>query len=88
MGPMVIVYSLYFIGAGVLMFFPAFFTYKFGVKIRAFTRTNSEQELELAFKNNKSLWKFNGILTIIGLAIIPLVIILGIIAVVAAFAFF
>jgi hypothetical protein len=43
-------------------------------------RTGAEQDLELAFKNNKSLWKFIGILAIIQLAIIPVTMIFGIIA--------
>jgi hypothetical protein len=81
------IYGMYFLGAGVLSFFPAFFTYKFGAKIRDFFRSNSEKDLEQAFKNNKSLWKFNGILAIIGLAFVPLALIIGIIvAVVAAIA--
>jgi len=70
-GWVMVFYSLIFIVAGVLTFFPALFTYRFGAMIRRYTRTNSEQELEQAFKNNKFLWKFNGILLIIALAAIP-----------------
>ena len=73
------------LAGGVLMFFPAFFTYRFGDKIRSYLRTGTDQDLELAFKNNRSLWKFNGIICIIYLAFVPLMIIVGIIiAVVAA----
>ena len=82
-----IVYGIYLIGAGVLMFFPALFTYRFGAKIRSYVLTNSEAELEQAFRNNRSLWKFYGILTIIGLAFIPVMIIIGIIAAVAVMAY-
>ena len=78
-----IAYALYSLGAGLLMFFPALFCYRFGAKIRNFILTNSESELEQAFKNNKSLWKFTGILTIIAMAIIPMMIIIMIIAAVA-----
>jgi hypothetical protein len=74
-----IIYALYFLGAGVLMFFPALFTYRFGAKIRNYMETNSAPELESAFKSNKFLWKFNGILTIIALAIIPVVTVISII---------
>ncbi|GHV49560.1 hypothetical protein AGMMS49579_01610 [Spirochaetia bacterium] len=56
---------------GALMFFPARFIYNFGAKIRNFTLSNAEQDLEDAFKNNKSLWKFYGILSIISLALVP-----------------
>jgi hypothetical protein len=80
-------YGIYLIGAGVLMFFSALFTYRFGAKIRSYVQTNSEAELEQAFKNNRSLWKFYGILTIIGLASIPVMIIIGIIAAVAVMAY-
>ena len=81
--PVMIIYALYFIGAGVVLFFPALFTYRFGAKIRSYLQTNSEGELELALKNNKFLWKFQGILTIIGLAAIPVIIVIGIIVAVA-----
>ena len=83
---MMVIYGSYLIGAGVLMFFPALFTYRFGAKIRSYIQTNAEIELELAFKNNWSLWKFQGILTIIGLAIIPVAIVIAVIVAVAAFA--
>ena len=68
------------IGMGVLIFFPSLFIYRFGEKIRTYLRAGTEQELELAFKNNKSLWKFMGIVYIINLAFIPLLIIGSIIA--------
>jgi MFS family permease len=80
---LMIVYALYMIGVGALIFFPALFTYRFGAKIRSYVLTNSEGELEQAFRNNRSLWKFNGILTIIGIAIIPVSIIIGIVVAVA-----
>ena len=88
LAPVMAIYAVNFIGGGVLMFFPAFFTYRFGVKIRKFTQTNSEQELEQAFKNNKSLWKFNGIVTIVGLAIIPVLIVIVIVVAFASMALF
>jgi hypothetical protein len=67
-----------YIPMGVLFFFPAHFTYNFGRKIRNYRFSNSTDDLELAFKNNKSLWKFNGILYIIYLAFIPLFFIIAI----------
>ena len=78
--------GLIYVPVGVLYFFPALFTYNFGAKIRNYQFTNSEEDLEMAFKNNKSLWKFNGILAIISLAFIPLSIILVVIGGVAAVA--
>ena len=83
-GGVMMVFSL---GGAVLIFIPSLFIYRFGEKIRSFLRTGMEQELELAFKNNKSLWKFIGIYCIIVLASIPVMIIGGIIiAVVVALA--
>ena len=78
--------GLIYVPMGVIYFFPARFTYKFGAKIRDYRFTNSDEDLELAFKNNKSLWKFYGILAIIALAFIPLSIILAIVGGVAAIA--
>ena len=85
-GGILIIYSLFFIGAGVITFFPALFTYRFGDKIRKYIQNNSEQELELAFKNNRFLWKFNGILLIIALAAIPVFFVLLILVVIAVLA--
>jgi hypothetical protein len=67
---------IYIIGAA-LLFFPARFAYNFGTKIRSYQRSNAEEDLESAFKNNKSLWKFFGILTIVSLALIPFSLIIG-----------
>ena len=71
--------SLFYIAGGAVYFFPARFTYNFGAKIRDYQLSNSNDDLELAFKNNKSLWKFNGILSIVCLALIPFLIIISII---------
>jgi hypothetical protein len=76
--------AVIYIPLGVLFFFPAHFTYNFGRKIRNYRFSNSTEDLELAFKNNKSLWKFNGIICTIYLAFIPFTIIIGIIGGVAA----
>ncbi|MDR0878754.1 MAG: hypothetical protein LBN21_11930 [Treponema sp.] len=81
------VYGVYFIGFAAFSFVPAFFTYNFGKKISDYLRSNSEKDLELALRNNKSLWKFKGILYLIGIAFIPVIsIITIIIAAVAALA--
>lgn len=72
-----------YIITGVILFFPARFTYNFGYRIRNFIKNNAEQELELAFKNNKSLWKFIGINTIIGLAFIPVILVITVIVIAA-----
>jgi hypothetical protein len=71
--------SLVYLAAAVLFFFPAYFTYNFGAKIRSYQLSSSNEDLEQAFKNNKSLWKFYGILLIVYLAFIPFIFILAII---------
>jgi len=80
------IFALIYIGIGSLLFFPARFTYNFGTKIRSYQFSGSDDDLEQALRNNKSLWKFQGILYIIYIALIPFLIIVGIIvAVVSAF---
>jgi len=73
-----------FVGAGLLLFFPSLYIFRFGEKIRGYLRTGADRDLELAFQNNKSFWKFAGIICIIQLAFIPLLIIGGIIAAVVS----
>ncbi|MCL2264914.1 MAG: hypothetical protein FWC22_02620 [Treponema sp.] len=75
-----IVYGL----MGLIIFFPAHFTYKFGAYIRNYFNSNSSDDLELAFKNNKSLWLFSGIIAIISISIVALILIIGLIAIIAA----
>ena len=64
--------SIFYAAMGAVIFFPSRFTYNFGSKISKYQFSNSSEDLETAFKNNRALWKFYGILSIIGLAIIPL----------------
>jgi hypothetical protein len=76
--------GLYFIIFAVLSFFPSLFVYNFGARIRSYLQSGMERDLETAFKNNKSFWKFTGILVIISLAFIPALLVLGVIIVIAA----
>lgn len=57
---------------GTAIIFPVIFLYNFGTKMRTYVQTNNVSALELAFKNNKSFWKFCGIFTIISFALIPI----------------
>jgi hypothetical protein len=68
---------LYF-GAGIILFFSAFFMHRFGVKISLYMRTGMDRDLERALQNNASLWKFTGIAMIvyIGIPLLAIVIIL------------
>jgi len=82
-------FFIIYLPTGVLTLFLANFIFKFGQKIRYYKLTNSIEELEEALKNNKSLWKFIGILCIVSLALIPVMLILtlivGVVGVLGAF---
>jgi hypothetical protein len=73
--------GLFYIVMGALLIFPGRFTYNFGARIRNFLLSNSGEELALALKNNSSLWKFYGILSIVYLAMIPAAIVVIVVAV-------
>jgi hypothetical protein len=60
-----LVLMLIFLG---ISFFPTYFLFQFGKKIRLYIHSGDPSQLETAFKNNKSLWTFIGVFTIIGLA--------------------
>jgi hypothetical protein len=67
--------ALLYIVMGLLTFIPARFLYRFGSKLRDYVQTSMESELEKAFKNNLSFWKFCGIMTIVYLAAVPVLLI-------------
>jgi hypothetical protein len=64
--------AITYIISGIFLIFPAIFLYKFASKIKSFLKTKNVRDMEIAFRNNKSFWKFHGILLIICLAFIPL----------------
>ena len=72
---LILVYTLVIV---VLMFFPVLFLFRFGKKIKSYLFTGDNADLEAAFKNNKKLWTFLGILTIVGLAVFVLMLFGGI----------
>ena len=84
LGVFSLIYIIIGLVAGGISFFPAYFMFSFGTGIHNYFLNNAEQELEKAFKNNKSLWKFRGILCIIYLAFVPLTIVLSIVGGIAA----
>jgi hypothetical protein len=77
-------FGVFYLGAIALMFFPVLFIFQFGRKINSYVHTGNEEDLEQAFKNNKSFWKFMGILSIISLGFLAITILFGGIAAVAA----
>ena len=62
-----------------IYFFPLLFLFRFGKKIKTYLYTGANEDLEDAFKNNKSLWNFMGVLLIIFLAFLALALFSGMI---------
>ena len=77
--------GVFYLILAVIMFFPARFMYFFGARLRNYFLSNTEKELELAFKYNKAFWKFCGITMIITLALIPITISLAVYASLAGY---
>lgn len=63
----------------VLYFMPAFYLYKYSSSIAHFLESNGAADLEAALSYQKSVWKFAGIVALIGL-------VLGILGIAAAVA--
>ncbi|MDR3173033.1 MAG: hypothetical protein LBU19_02175, partial [Treponema sp.] len=83
-GPLSALMGVIYVTLGVLAFFPARFTHKFGAKLRNYLLSGAERDLEEAFKNNRSLWRFSGILLIVYLAILPVALIMGVVTAVSS----
>ena len=74
-----------FIGAiygvvAVLAFFPCLYLYRFADNMQMALRANDQEQLNMAFRNMKSYFKFLGILAVIYLSFIVLGLIFGIIS--------
>ena len=77
MGPgMSLLYILFL----ALYFFPVLFLFRFGKYLKSYIFTGDSRDLEEAFKNNKSLWTFVGVLMIIGLSFMALILLIVIIS--------
>ncbi len=72
------VFGFIYLAMGIVAIFPARYLYNFASKIRLFIETKNERAMEIALRNNKSFWKFNGIVAIISLASIPVIFIISI----------
>ncbi|MDR2768132.1 MAG: hypothetical protein LBB82_07395 [Treponema sp.] len=77
---------IYLLGVGALFFFPSLFKFRFGKKVQSYLKTDDPQDLEEAFRYNKSLWKFTGILYIIALGLFVLSLLIMLITGIAALA--
>lgn len=79
--------GLFYLVVAVVMFFPARYLHRLGSKLRDYGKSGSEADLETAFRNNKSFWKFCGIMAIVYLSLIPVFIVVAAVAGAAARAF-
>ncbi|MDB5199541.1 MAG: hypothetical protein JWO92_1504 [Chitinophagaceae bacterium] len=71
--------TIFYLLIAVLLFFPCLFLYKFSVKMQQSLKSVNQEVFEMSFQNLKAMFKFQGILAIIGLVIwvLALVVILG-----------
>jgi hypothetical protein len=79
------VFGIIYILLSFLYFMPCLFLYRYGKAIAAIPSTG-QSALEEALKNQKSLWKFMGILMIVVLCFYALIIVIAVVAGVAAVA--
>jgi len=75
--------GILYMAMGICMLIPSIYVHRFGAKIRSYARTGEDRDLEQAFKSNKSLWKFCGILFISGIVFVVLSMAFGVLAMVA-----
>jgi hypothetical protein len=69
--------GIVYIITSVILFFPCLYLNKFSNKIREAIRSTSQESLDTAFINLKSMFKFYGIVTIIFLLIFALAFLAG-----------
>lgn len=78
-------WGFFYIAYGVIWIFPSKYLYNFAAKIKLFLEMKDERVMESALRNNKSFWKFHGILIIISLAFIPLMFVISIFLAITSF---
>lgn len=64
-----IIIGVIYLVIGIIYFFPIYFLYQFSSNMKKALQDNNSENLDLAFKNFKSHFKFVGIMTIIILAL-------------------
>ena len=67
-----------------LYFFPTYYLYQFSSKIKVGLKSTSQQDVDEAFQNLKSMFKFVGILMIIVLSIYVIMILFALMAIALA----
>jgi len=69
----------YYLCIALLVFFAYLFLYRFAVNMRAALRENNQDALNRSFQNLKILYRYWGILTVIGLALFAIFVLFAII---------
>ncbi len=64
--------SIFYVLMGLIYFFPSLYLYRYSRKLKAALSRRDNQELEAAFDNEKSLYKFWGIFAIVLMALYAL----------------
>lgn len=72
--------GLFYVAIGLLYFFPALYLFKYSTKLKKAIATKNNEVLTEAFENEKSMFKFMGIFTIITLGVYVLAIVGGVLA--------
>jgi len=75
--------GIFYIVFAIILFFPCLYLLKFSNKIQEAVRSSSQESLDTAFINLKSMFKFYGIFTIVILSVYALAIIFFILATLA-----
>lgn len=83
-GAQIGVLAFVYIGMAVIYFFPIYYLFLFGQKIKKAVKSTDQNDLEAGFENLKSCFKFLGIFTIV---ILSLYILMFLVAIVAGAAF-
>lgn len=71
--------AVVYIGIALLNFFPNLYLYNFASRMKIALRSNDQEQLNISFKNIRALYRFVGVLMIIGLGFFVLCILILII---------
>jgi len=79
-GGLAVFMSILYVGIAVLVFLPYLFLYRFATRMRTALSTNDQQTLNNSFQNLKIMFRYVGIMTIIGLCFYALMIFIFIVS--------
>ena len=85
--PMTLLIALLYFALAIVMYFPLNFLYKYASNLKYFCESGNSAELETAFNMQKKFWKFQGIMTIIGIGLMAIFLVIAVIAGLSTFMF-